>query len=109
MDALTTYRWVPAISTNGCLADASVFHYRDNLGLEADAIVELRDGTWAAFEVKLGQGQVDAAAESLLRLETRIDADRHGRPAALAVITGWGFGYTRPDGVSVVPIGALSP
>lgn len=93
----------------GQAMDASVLHYRDNLGLEADAIVERRDGTWAAFEVKLGQGQLDAAAESLLRLETRIDADRHGRPAALAVITGGGFGYTRPDGVSVVPIGALGP
>lgn len=38
-----------------------------------------------------------------------MDADRHGAPAALAAITGWGNGYRRPDGVSVVPIGALAP
>lgn len=89
--------------------DASVFHYRDNTGLEADAIVERREGTWAAFEVKLGQSGVDAAATSLLRLAARIDPARHGPPAALAVITGWGYGYRRPDGVSVIPIGALAP
>jgi hypothetical protein len=39
----------------------------------------------------------------------RVDADRHGRAAALGVITGWGYGYRRPDGVSVIPIGALAP
>lgn len=90
-------------------SDATVFHYRDNTGLEADAIVEQRDGTWAGFEVKLGQGGIDVAAENLLRLAGRIDSDRHGAPAALAVITGWGYGYRRPDGVLVVPIGALAP
>lgn len=89
--------------------DASVSHYRDAAGLEADAVVERRDGTWAAFEVKLGPGAVDDAARSLLRLAERVDADRHGRPAALVVVTGWGYGYRRPDGVSVVPIGALGP
>jgi uncharacterized protein len=89
--------------------EASVFHYRDNTGLEADAIVERRDGTWAAFEVKLGPSAVDAAAASLLRLASRIDPARQGSPAALAVITGWGYGYRRPDGISVIPIGALGP
>ncbi len=89
--------------------DASVLHYRDSTDLEADAIIERRDGTWAAFEVKLGPGAVDEAARTLLRVAERIDADRHGPPAALAVITGWGYGYRRPDGVSVIPIGALAP
>jgi predicted AAA+ superfamily ATPase len=89
--------------------DASVFHYRDSTDLEADAIVELRDGRWAAFEVKLGQAAVERAAESLLRVAARVDSERHGEPAALVVITGWGYGYRRPDGVSVVPIGALAP
>lgn len=89
--------------------DATVFHYRDNNGLEADAIVQRRDGSWAAFEVKLGQAAIEAAAANLLRLAGRVDTDRHGRPAALAVITGWGYGYRRPDGVAVIPIGALAP
>jgi len=89
-------------------AGASVYHYRDSSELEADAIVELADGRWAAFEVKIGPGSVDQAATSLLRVAERIDLDRHGAPVALAVITGWGFGYRRPDGVSVLPIGALA-
>ena len=89
--------------------DASVFHYRDSTDLEVDAIVERRDGAWAAFEVKLGQGAVDRAAETLLRVAARVDPGKHGRPAALGVITGWGYGYRRPDGVAVIPIGALAP
>lgn len=89
--------------------DASVFHYRDSTDLEADATVEHRDGTWAAFEVKLGQGAIDRAAESLLRVAARVDPDKHSKPAVLAVITGWGYGYRRPDGVAVIPIGALAP
>ncbi len=89
--------------------DATVFHYRENTGLEADAIVEVRDGRWAAFEVKLGQAAVEDAAVNLRRLAERIDVARHGTPAALAVITGWGYAYRRPDGVAVIPIGALGP
>lgn len=86
---------------------ASVWHYRDAKGVEADAILEMRDGRWAAFEVKLGQGKIDEGAKSLLRVVDHVDTDRHGRPAFLAVVTGWGYAYRRPDGVFVVPIGAL--
>jgi len=89
--------------------DANVFHYHDNTGLEADAVVQCRDGRWGAFEVKLGQSAIDSAADGLLRLVARVDADRHGAPAVLAIITAWGYGYRRPDGVSVIPIGALAP
>jgi uncharacterized protein len=89
--------------------DATVMHYRDAAGLEADAIVERRDGEWAAFEVKLGPGAVDDAARNLLRLADRVDPSRQGRPSALVVLTGWGYGYRRPDGVCVVPIGTLGP
>jgi predicted AAA+ superfamily ATPase len=89
--------------------DADVLHYHDNTGLEADAVVQSRDGSWGAFEVKLGLSAIDDAADTLLRLAARVDIDRHGAPAVLAVITGWGYGYRRPDGVSVIPIGALAP
>ena len=89
--------------------DANVLHYREDSGLEADAIVQRRDGKWAGFEVKLGQAGVDDGARSLLRVAERVDAERHGPPAALAVITGWGYAYRRPDGVGVIPVGALSP
>ncbi len=90
-------------------ADAEVLHYRDSDGLEVDAIIEARDGRWAAFEVKLGFNQVDEAAASLRKFVKRIDTDRCGPPAALGVIIGSGYGYKREDGVHVIPIGALGP
>ena len=90
-------------------ADAEVFHYRDNTGLEVDAIIEAKDGRWAAFEVKLGQAAIDEASASLRRFADRIDTKKCGEPALLAVITGNGFGYVRPDGVAVIPIGSLGP
>ena len=90
-------------------ADAEVFHYREKGGLEVDAIVQAVDGRWAAFEVKLGERGADAGARNLLRLAGRVDRERMGEPAALGVIVGSGYGYTREDGVSVIPIGALGP
>jgi len=87
--------------------DAQVFSYRDEKGLEADAVLEMPDGRWAAFEVKLGVGELDTAAANLLRLKTRIDTEATGEPLLLAVITGAGYGYVRSDGVAVLPIGAL--
>lgn len=86
-----------------------VQHYRDNNGLEVDAIVQLFDGRWGAFEIKLGAGMVDEGAASLLEFARIVDVDKCGRPAFLAVISGKGFGYMRADGVGVVPIGALAP
>ena len=88
---------------------ARVYHYRDNTGLEVDVIVDAGPGRWAAFEVKLGQGRIDEAAASLLRFADRVDTARSGRPAALAVITASGYGYQRPDGVGVIPVGAMGP
>jgi len=90
-------------------ADAEVLHYRDSDGLEVDAIVECRDGRWAAFEVKLGFHQVNDACASLHKFVKRIDTSRCGPPAALGVIIGSGYGYRRDDGVHVIPIGALGP
>lgn len=86
---------------------ARVYAYRDETGLEADAILERADGRWAAFEVKLGHREVDAAAAQLLRLRRRIDSTATGEPLALVVVTATGYGYVRGDGVAVVPIGAL--
>lgn len=89
--------------------DAVVRHYRDNTGLEVDAIVETAAGAWAAFEVKLGHKQVDEAAAHLLAFAQRVDTTVCGRPATLAVIVATGYGYVRSDGVAVIPIGALAP
>ena len=89
--------------------DGEVFHYRDDYGLEVDAIVQLRDGRWGAIEIKLGEGQVEPAAATLQRFSAQIDSTRLGSPAFLAVICGRVYGYRRPDGVLVVPIWALGP
>jgi hypothetical protein len=89
--------------------DGAVYHYHDGTELEADAIVELGDGRWAAFEVKLGHDQVDAAAQKLLRLAAKVDPDAHGPASALGVIVASGFAYRRPDGVNVIPIGTMAP
>ncbi len=83
-----------------------VLHYRDNTGLEVDAVVELGDGRWGAFEIKLGAGLVDDGAATLARFAGRIDTAKCGSPAVLAVISGTGYGYVRNDGVAVVPVGA---
>ena len=87
--------------------NGDVLHYRDSAGAEADAVVQLRDGRWAMFEIKLGDGQVDAAAASLTKLEKKLDTSRIGAPAAKVVITGGQYAYTRPDGIVVVPLGCL--
>lgn len=86
---------------------AQVFHYRDEKGLEADVIVELPDGRWAGFEIKLGSSPevVEGAAASLLKLAAKVAGEP---PVALGVITGTGYGLTRPDGVLQIPIGALT-
>jgi predicted AAA+ superfamily ATPase len=90
-------------------ADAQVLQYRDSNGVEIDAIVQAADGRWAAFEIKLGSGQADAAAANLKRFAQQIDTAECGSPSALGVIVGTGYGYVRDDGVSVIPIGALRP
>jgi predicted AAA+ superfamily ATPase len=87
----------------------TVLHYRDNSGLEADAIVEMPDGAWSAFEIKLGEHQVDDAAATLCRLRDKMVSSGAAKPKCLCVITGGGFGRQRDDGVYVVPINALKP
>lgn len=90
---------------------ADVRHYRDNTGLEIDAIVTASNARWLACEIKLSSAPhiVDAAATQLRKFAQRVDTTRCGEPAALLVITAGGYGYQRPDGVSVVPIAALGP
>lgn len=87
--------------------DGEVFHYRDKTGLEADMIISLHDGRWAAVEVKLGNRQIEEAAGHLLKLKERVNTDRMGEPSFLMVLTGGEFAYRRNDGVLVVPVGCL--
>ena len=91
------------------VCDANVYHYRDNTDLEVDAVVQSRQGDWCAFEVKLGAGQVDAAAASLSKFRERVDSAAVGEPKMLGVIVSSGYGYVRKDGIAVIPIAALGP
>jgi predicted AAA+ superfamily ATPase len=87
----------------------AVAHYRDNKGLEADAIVTDDEGRWGAVEVKLGAQQSDAAAATLLRLRRKLEGEVNP-PAFLAVVTATGgVAHTREDGVHVIPIACLGP
>ena len=89
---------------------AALSHYRDNTGLEVDAILRRRNGEWIAVEIKLGgRAAVDAAAASLRRLRERIDPAGVGEPERLVVLTATGYAYERTDGVAVVPLTALGP
>ena len=88
---------------------AQLYHYQDYRNQEIDAVIELPDGQWCAFEIKLGANQIDAAAESLLEVKRQIEADPKGKPpAVLCVLCGMAnAAYQRPDGVFVVPVTAL--
>ncbi|MDR2163401.1 MAG: DUF4143 domain-containing protein [Clostridiales Family XIII bacterium] len=85
---------------------AKVSHYRDSSGLEIDAIVH-GGGSWSAFEIKLGRDKHDAAAKSLRKLASLIDVKKTKPPTSLNIITGFGFGHTRSDGVNVIPLAEL--
>lgn len=87
--------------------EGSVYHYRDKSGLECDAIVHLRNGSYALIEVKLGGSEIDDAAKNLIALKEKIDTSRMKAPSVMMVLTGAEFGYKRDDGVYIVPIGCL--
>lgn len=89
--------------------DASLYHYQDYNGQEIDAVIELADGQWCAFEIKLGANQIDIAAANLLKIKKQMSEDTNGKPpAVLCVLCGMAnAAYQRPDGVFVVPITAL--
>jgi predicted AAA+ superfamily ATPase len=87
--------------------DAKVYHYRDSSGLEVDSIVQKYNGDWSAFEIKLGTGQIEEAAENLLRFAKLVDTEKTGAPKSLNIITGTGMSYTRKDGVNVIALASL--
>jgi len=87
----------------------SVRFYRDNKGLEVDAIVETRDGRWLGVEVKLGAGRIDEAARNLLAMRAKLSVEATDSCGALVVVVPDTPTYTRPDGVVVTSIAALGP
>ena len=89
--------------------NGEVYHYRDKSGLECDAVVHLRNGSYGLIEIKLGGDKLIAeGAESLKLFREKIDPEKMKAPSFLMVLTGIGdFAYRREDGVYVVPIGCL--
>ena len=88
-----------------------VKHYRDNTGLECDAVVHLEDGRWGGIEIKLGGDDlINDGAESLKRLRDKIvEKSDEKAPSFLLVLTAVGGAYKREDGVFVAPINLLRP
>lgn len=94
----------------GDAINARVYKYRDSKKRESDAVMQFRDGSWALFEVKLGDSQdIDDAARKLLDIANDIDIEKTGKPAFLMVVTKGPLAYRREDGVYVVPLACLKP
>ena len=88
-----------------------VRHYRDNTGLECDAVIHFEDGRWGAIEIKLGGDDlIEAGATSLKNLKSKIEKKSDEQsPSFLLVLTAVGGSYQREDGVYVAPINMLKP
>ena len=98
------------LSVYASAMNGTLYHYRDSNGLEADAVIHLRNGKYGLIEVKLGrQSDIDEAAEHLRALARNIDTEYMRSPSFLMVITAKNAAYTRPDGVHVVPLACLKP
>ena len=91
--------------------DGEIRHYRDNAGLECDAVLHLPDGRWAAIEIKLGgEALIEEGVRSLNRLRNKLaEKSNEKAPSFMMVLTAFGPLYRRPDGIYVVPINCLKP
>lgn len=89
--------------------NGKVYHYRDKNGLECDAVVHLRNGSYGLVEIKLGGDRlIEEAVANLKKLESILDSDKMKKPAFLMVLTGVGeYAYRRKDGIYIVPVGCL--
>lgn len=93
-----------------------ISYYRDRYGLEADAVLHLKDGRYALIEVKLGSNEIEEGAEHLKEIKRLVSEYNKSEsqcplrlPDLLMVITGGEYAYTREDGVVVCPVSALKP
>ena len=87
----------------------TVYHYRDKNGLECDAVVHLRNGSYGLIEIKLGgDNLIEEAAETLKELANKIDTTKMKSPSFMMVLTAIGsYAFQREDNVWVVPVGSL--
>lgn len=93
------------------LDDVPVRYYRDDSGVEADAIVQLADGRWAAFEFKVSEDKVEKGVASLERMRRKVCENPRSQtrpPEFMAVITGVGeYAHEVAEGIVAVPIRLL--
>lgn len=91
--------------------DGTVYHYRDKNGLECDAVIHLRNGSYGLVEIKLGGDKlIEEGAKTLKDLASKIDIENMPKPSFMAVLCAKApFAYKRNDGVCVIPITALRP
>jgi len=91
--------------------NGDVYHFRDKSGLECDAVVHLRNGSYGLIQIKLGGEDLIAdGVKTLTDLAGKIDTTKMKTPSFLMVLTATGaYAYRREDGVWVVPIGCLRP
>lgn len=89
--------------------NGDIYHYRDKDGLECDAVVHLRDGSYGLVEIKLGgENLIEDGAKSLRKLASKIDTEKMKAPSFMMVLTAVGkYAFKRNDGVWIVPIGCL--
>ena len=88
--------------------NAKLYYYQDYENNEMDAIIELEDGSWCGFEIKLGAHQIEEAANNLIEINESIKKQGGAPAKSLCVICGLtNAAYKRPDGVYVVPITSL--
>ncbi len=87
---------------------AKLYHYRNYASEEIDAIVESDDGSYLAFEIKLGANRIEEGANNLIKVCDNIVKNKGKEPIAKGVICGLcNAAYKRPDGVFVIPFTAL--
>ncbi|MFU0534283.1 ATP-binding protein [Gardnerella pickettii] len=91
--------------------DGTVYHYRDKNGLECDAVIHLRNGSYGLVEIKLGGDKlIEEGVKTLKDLASKIDTENMSKPSFMAVLCAKApFAYKRNDGVCVIPITALRP
>ena len=85
-------------------------YYQDYQNREIDSVIELENGEWCAFEIKLGANKIEEASKNLLKIKEDIEKEKGRTPSILCVICGLtNAAYQRPDGVYVVPVTSLKP
>ena len=89
-------------------AGGTLYHYHDDAGREADAVIVLEDGRWALVEAKMGSGGIEEGAQNLVKLAGKIDQAVMGPPSFLMVLAPTRYAHRRPDCVIVAPLACLT-